>query len=428
MRKIALISIAIGLISRFILAFTLPLWADEAYSIWIIDYSFSVLFSAVRDPVHPPLYYIFLKIFSFVSDHLFWFRSINIGLFVINLFLIKEVARKFANKKKEKVAYLAVIFYSLSGYFLIFDWQVRMYTGVVTLILLSLLFWKKNNFKALFIALSFGLLFDYGFLWFYIVFLLFQFYKLIESKKKIIDLKKKTVVTILSSISFILWRLWTPTTLQSGIGGISWMLPYLKPSFYYPYFAGTHHPILFLIFLFSFGFFMYRFFKLKSSYKNNILLELWLGSLGLMSVLLIVSVLYSPIFHVRSLQIVSLFAIFIFSQIISISKKREIIGIFVFLVINLIYTVLLHYKHPGRLLIQFFPGKRIHQELSKQSLDKVSYSYKGKLATPLLEWGLRYTFLGKESFISRKIKLKKLTSYPSDCKLIHQRLVDFFDC
>ena len=422
MKKIVWATIIVGFITRLFLLFYLPIWHDEAYSIWMTQFSFVDLLIGLHDPVHPPLYYIFLKALSFVSDHLFWLRFTNLALFGLNIFLIKKVAKEFFTSKKSIL--WTIILYSLSGYFLIFDWQVRMYTGIVSLILLSLFFWKKKKNLTLFITLSLGLLFDYAFFWFYLVLIAKELLDFIESKKKNKELK----VILIAGLPFLMWLILSPTSINDGINGIQWMFSYLRPQFFIPFFLGSHQYILTLASIALIFYFAYRFIKKKKNYFNESILDLWFFSIILASSLLILSVFYSPMFHVRSLQVVPLLLIFLLSEIFSTINKKETITILALVIINFSFTTYLHLKKPERLLISFFNWKRVYQELETKNYKELSYFYEKKLATPILEWGLYYTFSGKENIATNKIELERVGRRPENCELVFNNLIEMYHC
>lgn len=54
---------AILVLLNFIRIFDNSFWYDEAYSIWIAKYNLSDLIQITAQDVHPPLYYLILKLF-----------------------------------------------------------------------------------------------------------------------------------------------------------------------------------------------------------------------------------------------------------------------------------------------------------------------------------------------------------------------------
>jgi uncharacterized membrane protein len=132
--KLVLLSIVFGLVGRMFIIVGAPLWYDEAYSIWAAQAPLSQILTAEIDPVHTPGYYLLLRTFMIISDHLVFLRSTTLLFFCLNIFLLYQLTKRAVCPE---FAAIATMLYSLSGYFLIFDWQVRMYTATLSLILLS---------------------------------------------------------------------------------------------------------------------------------------------------------------------------------------------------------------------------------------------------------------------------------------------------
>ena len=80
--------IILGLLTRLWLIYKLPLWGDEAYSIWAIEQPWLKILNNTVDPVHPPGYYVFLKLWGSISDHLFWLRLSSLFAFSLNIWLL----------------------------------------------------------------------------------------------------------------------------------------------------------------------------------------------------------------------------------------------------------------------------------------------------------------------------------------------------
>lgn len=153
-----------GFILRLLLAYKLPIWHDEAYSIWASTTPLLNILRGITDPVHTPGYYLFIKLWSMFSFHLFWFRLSSLLFYIFNAILLQKLTRRIHRSLPIFVLFL----YACSGYFLIFDWQVRMYTLVVTLILISLNIYihaaSQYRYLILFtIVNAVGLYIDYAF-------------------------------------------------------------------------------------------------------------------------------------------------------------------------------------------------------------------------------------------------------------------------
>jgi hypothetical protein len=449
-KKIFIFLLVLGVLSRIFLAVRLPIWHDEYYSIWASQHTFHEITHSIPDVVHPPGYYLILYFWGKISTHLYWFRLLTIIAFIFNIFLMKKLAEKIGTPKNPL---LLVSIYIFSGYFIIFDWQVRMYTLIDTLILSSILVlngindkgnkgdwgdWGDKNYRKYvrglvgFTLISFlGLYIDYAFIWYFVPAAVFSLiYLLIKKDRRFFYLVYSYIT------SCLLFVLAIPTifkTSMGGIHGIEWMGRFLDPGFYVPFFLGSH-TTLFFTFIFSILFLAglinlirYRLFFPTSS-------AIIFSALVSINVTLIYTYFFTPLFHVRSLQIVGLMIlIFFYYALIKLPNKIKtyavpiIILLFVtnFVLVNktLIYS-------PGKVIIDFFPWRDILNSSDLKNVSEVRYKINDPLPTQMLLKGLEYTLLGNENIGMSPIKLSEYNDEVDNvgCEKFYNEIMELYKC
>jgi hypothetical protein len=398
--------ILLGALVRLYLAVTLPIWHDEAYSLWAAEQSITKILTGVTEPGHPPGYYVLLHFWGLISLHLFWFRFLSVAAFIINAYLFKVLGDRL---KKPQLSLLFVFLYSFSGYFIIFDWQVRMYTLTVTTILFSLLlldtYINSQKRKATVCILSFigintlGLYIDFSFLWYFLPVSLWLCGMAVINRKI-----KNTILCISTFVSGLVFLVLHPTLMQTytrGIEGIEWMKPYLNPTFFVPYFLGTHTnwivTAIFIILCIA------GFIRLFSSTNRSIIMNSIVCS-AIVSVLgtLLYSYAFTPLFHVRSLQIAGISVIVLIG--FAIADIRGAYKTYIYLLLG--WVVLLNFAvivflipvQPQQFLINYFPWKNILSHVSLRENQILRYKALPELPTPILFWGLTYSIKGNESY------------------------------
>ncbi len=344
-----LISIVlVGFCFRLFLVLDLPIWIDETFTLNHIKLSLLDLVSGKFDATHPFGYYLFLKLWSLISSNLLWLRCSTLIFYLLNSFLFYKLA---VLTKQKNLTYLLLILYAFSGYFIVFDWQARMYTGVLTLILVSWYSFKARKNLLFSIINIYGLYFDYAFVWYLIpltLLILYQTFKKIKNSKL-------TLIYIVST--WLVFALWIPTfltTYKNGIEAINWTARFTTPTFFLPYFLGSHNNIfitIFIMFFSLYGIFI-TFLKDKTSAQFFISARLSSGFLAF-----VLSFFVGSIFHVRNLQIVAL--MFLITIAICLDwlwkcKHRYLVLIFLLIYfISFLLTIRLHYILPSSLLLKF---------------------------------------------------------------------------
>lgn len=337
------------------------------------------------------------------------------------------------------ISAVCILMYMISGYFIIFDWQVRMYSGLMMCILFSFFTFlqlQKNRTLKLFVFFSLinltGLYFDYGFLWYFVPLFFITMW---------IAYTKKSTHTVLIMISFVIsacaFLLIHPAVLSSvhrGIDGIVWMRPYLNPFFSLPYFLGSHNqiiPTIGVFFLVGYGAWVF-FQKRSSSWEFFIFLAITLSST---LATLLYSFLVSPLFHIRSFQIIGICVILLASTGLSVLyHKQQHLLLFILLFIlfiNFIYILMNLPLQPGQYLVSFFPWKGIKQELNYQKDHLIYLHPLPESPTPMLLWGLKYTLEGKESLFSPRIPYKVIENasiIPTNCSRLNSSIIEIYRC
>lgn len=340
------ILLTVGIVFRLYLAFSLPLWHDEASSIWVSRLSVVDILKGAAEPVHLPGYFFFLKLWSLDSDHLFWLRLSSLFFFLINIWLLGLIGQR---KKDKHFALILIFVYLFSGYFVIFDWQLRMYTGVLTFILASMFFLMKRKIFFFTLINALGLYFDYGFFWYFAPLSLWLFFK------------RPRPLFFSISVSVSLFALWLPLGVRHfnrGVAGIEWMKSFLSPAFFLPYFLGTHVNYFFTLLFFILVFLgLWAFWRQKEKSQEGGII-LFCSGFSLFSSLLF-SALFFPVFHLRSLQIVGLAVVFLLALALDWlwrQKKHLAVIVFFLMMVNFFLVVRIHLVEPGELLVNFFPG------------------------------------------------------------------------
>ncbi len=114
------------------------LWFDEIFSIHAAGMDYSNLFWFVaQDLIHPPLFYVFLKIWISVGgETLFWLRFFPVFFSIIALIPFYLLCRQL--KLSKPTVALAFLFFAANGNLIKYAQEVRMYSVLLCLSLFSL--------------------------------------------------------------------------------------------------------------------------------------------------------------------------------------------------------------------------------------------------------------------------------------------------
>jgi 4-amino-4-deoxy-L-arabinose transferase-like glycosyltransferase len=114
------------------------LWFDEIFSVHAAEHDWnSVLWFIARDLIHPPLFYIVLKIWIIIGgESLFWLRLLPVGFAAAAVFPFVLFCREL--KLKFPAVAFALFLLALNGSFIRYAQSVRMYSMLTFLSLVSL--------------------------------------------------------------------------------------------------------------------------------------------------------------------------------------------------------------------------------------------------------------------------------------------------
>jgi len=340
--------VLIGFCFRLFLILDLPIWIDEVFTLNHIRLSLLDLVSGRFDSTHPFGYYLFLKLWSLILNNLVWLRSSTLIFYLLNSFLFYKLAVLI---KQKRLTYFLLILYAFSGYFIIFDWQVRMYTGVLTLMLAS---WYSLQTRKIFlfsIVNICGLYFDYAFFWYLIPLTFWLFYQVLKQTQQ----KKIDLISVI--FAWLIFAFWIPTlltTYKNGIEAISWSMRFATPDFFLPYFLGSHTNILItILFLFFSLFGIFLSFVFEKKYAQFFILAGFISGL----LVFLSSFIWGSIFHVRNLQIIALMLLIALAvNLEELWNKNQRYVVLVFLLVyffNFLLTIQTHYLLPNLLLLKF---------------------------------------------------------------------------
>lgn len=197
------LSLFIGIAVRFYYGLSTDLWGDEATSYLIArNVSYEDIFFSTgeyRDFVHPPLYYIFLKICLLFGEYDWWLRLTSLAWFFPSLALVYLIAK--TNIKKQTNSLIAISLFALHPLFNNLAFQVRPYPMVIFFMLLSIHLLlkqlKKDSLKGqlltgLVLAISFYT--DYASVWLIIGIFTLAISLLIQRKKLLVKITLQILV------------------------------------------------------------------------------------------------------------------------------------------------------------------------------------------------------------------------------------------
>lgn len=126
--NLTLLGIAIaGLLLRLWHLTSISLWHDEAFSVWLIRYPWGEMMHRIGLDVHPPMYYIFLRVWTYVfGQSVFSLRGLSVlfgvATIVITYYFVNYV---FQNKK---AALMAAALVAVNPFQIMYVTEARMYT------------------------------------------------------------------------------------------------------------------------------------------------------------------------------------------------------------------------------------------------------------------------------------------------------------
>lgn len=146
-------SLIIALISVLYVAFRFLgltdscLWFDEIFSVHAAEHPWETIISFVaKDLIHPPLFYILLKLWTVVGgESLFWLRLLPVIFSVIALFPFWMLCREL--KLKTSTTIVALSLFAVNGSLIKYAQEVRMYSLLLLLSLVSIWLFSRFYFR-----------------------------------------------------------------------------------------------------------------------------------------------------------------------------------------------------------------------------------------------------------------------------------------
>ncbi len=126
--NLALVGIVIaGLLLRLWHLTAISLWHDEAFSALLIKYSWGEMMHRIGLDVHPPMYYIFLRLWSYIfGSSLYSLRGMSVLFGVATIIVVYHFVKyTFANRS---AAIMAALFVALNPFQIQYVTEARMYT------------------------------------------------------------------------------------------------------------------------------------------------------------------------------------------------------------------------------------------------------------------------------------------------------------
>lgn len=119
--------LATGIILRLYNLTKISLWHDEAFSALLVKYPWGEMFYRIGLDVHPPLYYVFLRIWHYIFGHsLFSLRAMSVLFGVGTIVLVYFFIKRFFNNKA--AALTAALLVAVNPFQIQYVTEARMYT------------------------------------------------------------------------------------------------------------------------------------------------------------------------------------------------------------------------------------------------------------------------------------------------------------
>lgn len=132
----------VAIVNRFTGLTRRDLWYDEAFTGVAVKESFHDMIIMIINDVHPPLYYLALKVFAVFFDYsVFGIRLFSAIFGVLAVWALYLLAKQLFDRK---VGLYATLVATISPFAIQYSQEARMYTMLVFLILLSAYFFVKG--------------------------------------------------------------------------------------------------------------------------------------------------------------------------------------------------------------------------------------------------------------------------------------------
>lgn len=330
-------------------------WADEAYTFALIKHNFSELWSITAADVHPPLYYILIKLFTQPFNYNLIVAKIFSIIPYIVIILFGGIQLKKYFSKKTSLLFMGL--FLLFPFSLSYVVEVRMYSLAAMFVFLNAIFayrcYKDNsNFSWSMFAL-FGICAAYTHYFAMVsVGITYGILLIVSIKKKMFS--KWLIAAIGTILFYIPWLAEFVSQLAYKINNEYWIeeiTPLTLLKYIYRIF-GTSGNEVNLFFIFPSLSYLIAFISvINSKQSNNILLSICMLSipLGTIFIGVIASLLIRPVFVIRYVvPAIPLLIAFMAIALGNMENKKIVISILSFALIigiqNYVITLLDEYK------------------------------------------------------------------------------------
>jgi mannosyltransferase len=122
-----IVIVLVGLIFRFYNLTAISLWHDEAFSALLIKYPWSEMMYRIGLDVHPPMYYVFLRLWhSLLGDSLFALRGMSVFFGAGTILAVYGLVKRAFNT--ERAALIAAVLVAVNPFQVQYVTEARMYT------------------------------------------------------------------------------------------------------------------------------------------------------------------------------------------------------------------------------------------------------------------------------------------------------------
>lgn len=123
------------------------LWFDEIFSIHAAEHSWSGMLQFVAlDLIHPPLFYVFLKLWIGIGgESVLWLRAFPVVFSVLSIFPLISLLREL--KQNAHVQLICLFLLTFNGTLLKYSQEVRMYSLMMCFALFSMWLFARYFFK-----------------------------------------------------------------------------------------------------------------------------------------------------------------------------------------------------------------------------------------------------------------------------------------
>ena len=175
-------------------------WFDCSFSVLITQKPLDYILSGVD--VHPPLYYIILKIWYYIfGNSIMAGRLLSVAISVIFLFTLYYITKRLYG---EKIGIITLVLASVATTYIIYSIEIRMYMLVCLLILLTYYFFVTQRYRlfTIFFVLS---IYTHYYSAFFGLFVAYKFFFDKDNQKAIL---KSTIISFILTIPlfFYFWH------------------------------------------------------------------------------------------------------------------------------------------------------------------------------------------------------------------------------